>query len=186
VSLIEDTPQLFPVTRSEVVYEGAVWRVRRDVIDYPSGEITRDYVDHPGAACVVALDDDNNVVLLSQYRHPVGLRNVEIPAGLLDIPGEDPLVCAKRELAEEAGLKATRWEHLMTLNVSPGGSNEIIHIYLAEGLSDAESDFVKTGEEVDMSVHRVPLVDAIEACFAGRITNNIAVTALLAAHAKRP
>jgi len=186
VSSLEDLPQSHPVTRSEVVYEGAVWRVRRDVIDYPSGEITRDYVDHPGAACVVALDDDNNVVLLSQYRHPVGLRNVEIPAGLLDIPGEDPLVCAKRELAEEAGLQAARWEHVMTLNVSPGGSNEIMYIYLATGLSTAASDFVKTGEEVDMSVHRVPLEDAVEACLAGRITNNIAVTALLAAHATRP
>jgi 8-oxo-dGDP phosphatase len=186
VSRIEDTPQTHPVTHSEVVYEGAVWRVKRDVIDYPSGVITRDYVDHPGAACVVAIDSDNNVVLLGQYRHPVGLRNVEIPAGLLDIPGEDPLVCAKRELAEEAGLEATDWGHLMTLNVSPGGSNEIIHIYLAEGLSDATTNFVKTGEEVDMSVHRVPLTDAVEACFAGRITNNIAVTALLAAHATRP
>jgi 8-oxo-dGDP phosphatase len=184
--VIEDTPQSHPVTRSEVVYEGAVWRVRRDVIDYPSGEITRDYVDHPGAACVIALDEERNVVLLSQYRHPVGLRNVEIPAGLLDIPGEDPLVCAKRELAEEAGLEATDWAHLMTLNVSPGGSNEIIHIYLAEGLSDVASDFVKTGEEVDMTVHRVPLSEAVEACFEGRITNNIAVTALLATHAKRP
>lgn len=183
--MINDTPQSFPVTRSDVVYEGAVWRVRRDVIDYPSGVITRDYVDHPGAACVVALDHEGNVVLLCQYRHPVGLRNVEIPAGLLDIPGEDPLVCAKRELAEEAGLEATQWEHLMTLNVSPGGSNEIIHIYLAEGLSEVVSDFIKTGEEVDMSVHRVPLSDAIDACFAGQITNNIAVTALLAAHAKR-
>ena len=183
--MIDDTPQQHPVTRSEVVFEGAVWRVKRDVIDYPSGEITRDYVDHPGAACVVALDNEANVVLLSQYRHPVGLRNVEIPAGLLDIPGEDPLVCAKRELAEEAGLEATQWEHLMTLNVSPGGSNEIIHIYLAEGLSDVASDFIKTGEEVDMSVHRAPLSNAVEACFAGRITNNIAVTALLAAHAKR-
>jgi 8-oxo-dGTP pyrophosphatase MutT (NUDIX family) len=186
VSLPEDTPQSHPVTATEVVYEGAVWRVKRDVIDYPSGEITRDYVDHPGAACVIALDSDKNVVLLSQYRHPVGLRNIEIPAGLLDIPGEDPLVCAKRELAEEAGLEATHWEHLMTLNVSPGGSNEIIHIYLAEGLSEVASDFVKTGEEVDMTVHRHPLSEAIEACFAGRITNNIAVTALLAAHAKRP
>ena len=184
--MIDDTPQSFPITRSDVVYEGAVWRIKRDVIDYPSGDITRDYVDHPGAACVVAIDNDDNVVLLHQYRHAVGLRNVEIPAGLLDIPGEDPLVCAKRELAEEAGLEATDWTHLMTLNVSPGGSNEIIHIYLAQGLSEVQSDFVKTGEEVDMTVHRVPLQDAIDACFAGSITNNIAVTALLAAHATRP
>ncbi len=173
------------MTHSEVVFEGAVWRVKREVIAYPSGEITRDFVDHPGAACVVAIDEANNVVLLSQYRHPVGLRNVEIPAGLLDVPGEDPLVCAQRELAEEAGLEATDWEHLMTLNVSPGGSNEVIHIYLAEGLSEVTSDFIKTGEEVDMTIHRVPLAQAIDACFAGRITNNIAVTALFAAHAKR-
>ena len=186
MSGIKDTPQSFPVTDSRVVFDGAVWRVKREVIDYPSGEITRDFVDHPGAACVVALDDTDNVVLLSQYRHPVGLRNVEIPAGLLDIPGEDPLVCAQRELAEEAGLEADTWSHLLTLNVSPGGSNETIHIYLATGLSEATTDFVKTGEEVDMTVHRIPLTNAVDACFAGEITNQIAVTALLAAHATRP
>lgn len=185
MSLIEDTPQSYPVTDSAVVYEGAVWQVKREVIDYPTGVIVRDFVDHPGAACVVALDDNDNVVLLCQYRHPVARRNVEIPAGLLDVPGEDPLVCAKRELAEEAGFEAASWSHLMTLNVSPGGSNEVIHMYLAEGLTEVVSDFVKTGEEEDMSVHLVPLTEAVSACLAGKISNNIAVTALLAAYAKR-
>jgi ADP-ribose pyrophosphatase len=170
------------VTESAVVYRGAVWDVKRDVVDYPGGQITRDYVDHPGAACVVALDDDDQVVLLRQYRHPVGAKNIEIPAGLLDIPGEDPLECAKRELAEEAGLQADTWAHLMSLNVSPGGSNEVIHMYLARELSVVESDFVKTGEEADMTMHRLPLSEAVAACLAGDITNQIAVTALLAAH----
>jgi ADP-ribose pyrophosphatase len=133
----------------------------------------------------VAIDDDDTVVLLQQYRHPVGLRNVEIPAGLLDVPGEDPLVCAQRELAEEAGLEAGSWRRLMVLNVSPGGSNETIHIFLAGDLRSVDSDFVKTGEEADMSVHRVLFADAVEACLSGRISNNIAVTALLAAHVHR-
>ncbi len=165
-----------------MVYRGAVWDVKRDVVDYPGGQITRDYVDHPGAACVVALDEDDQVVLLRQYRHPVGAKNIEIPAGLLDIPGEDPLECAKRELAEEAGLQADTWSHLMSLNVSPGGSNEVIHMYLARDLSAVESDFVKTGEEADMTIHRLPLSEAVAACLSGGITNQIAVTALLAAH----
>lgn len=184
-NLVADVPTSHPVTATEVVYRGAVWEVKRDVIDYPGGEISRDYVDHPGAACVIALDEADNVVLLQQYRHPVRLRNVEIPAGLLDIPGEDPLVCAKRELAEEAGLGASTWHRLMTLNVSPGGSNEVIHIFLATGLTDAVTEFVKTGEEADMVVMRYPLADAVARCFTGDITNQIAVTALLAAHAHR-
>ena len=182
-ALPADTPETHPVTDSEVVYTGAVWDVRREVIDYPAGTITRDFVDHPGAACVVAVDANDNVVLLRQYRHPVRSRNIEIPAGLLDIPGEDPLECAKRELGEEAQLAATDWTHLMTLNVSPGGSNEVIHIYLARGLSDVVTSFEKTGEEVDMEVLRVPLADAVKASLTGLISNQIAVTALLAADA---
>jgi 8-oxo-dGDP phosphatase len=182
-ALPADTPETHPVTETEVVYSGAVWDVRREVIDYPAGTITRDFVDHPGAACVVALDDADQVILLRQYRHPVRSRNIEIPAGLLDVPGEDPLECAKRELGEEAQLAATDWTHLMTLNVSPGGSNEVIHIYLARGLTDVASSFEKTGEEADMEVLRVPLADAVEASLAGLISNQIAVTALLAANA---
>ena len=182
-SLPGDSPQSFPVIASETVYRGAVWDVLRETVDYPGGALTRDFVDHPGAACVVALDEDNRVVLLSQYRHPIRTRNIEIPAGLLDIAGEDPLECARRELVEEAGLSARSWEHLMSLHVSPGGSNEVIHVYLARGLEAVESDFVKTGEEADMTLHRVGLDDAITACFEGRITNHIAVTALFAAHA---
>jgi len=182
---LTDLPETIRVTSSEVVYQGAVWDVRRDTIDYPGGSLSRDYVDHPGASCVVAIDTDDNVVLLQQYRHPVRSRNVEIPAGLLDIPGEDPLVCAKRELAEEAGLTATDWSHVMTLNVSPGGSNEVIHIFVAEGLSPVDSDFVKTGEEADMVVFRRPLAEVVQACFDGSIANQIAVTAILAAHVQR-
>jgi 8-oxo-dGTP pyrophosphatase MutT (NUDIX family) len=182
---LSDTPESYPVTSTDIVFHGAVWNVRQDVIDYPGGSLSRHFVDHPGAACVVAIDESDNVVLLRQYRHPVGLRNIEIPAGLLDIPGEDPLVCAKRELAEEAGLAAHSWTKLMTLNVSPGGSNEIIHIFLAEDLTEVPTDFVKTGEEADMTIHRAPLSWAVDACFEGLISNQIAVTALLAAHVSR-
>lgn len=182
---LSDIPQSYPLTTTETVFRGAVWDVRQDTVDYPGGQLSRHYVDHPGAACVVAIDDDDNVVLLQQYRHPVRLRNVEIPAGLLDIPGEEPLVCAQRELAEEAGLAAGQWTRLMTLNVSPGGSNEVIHIFLAENLTPVTTDFVRSGEEADMTIHRVPLTWAVDACFLGHISNQIAVTALLAAHVFR-
>lgn len=178
----KDTPLHHPVTSSQVVFRGAVWDVREDVIDYPGGGFSRHYVDHPGASCVVALDDGGNVVLLEQYRHPVRSRNVEIPAGLLDSPGEDPLECAKRELIEEAGFTARTWEHMVTLNVSPGGSNEVIHMYLARGLTPVSTDFVKTHEEADMEVLLVPLEEAVAAIRRGDISNQIAVTALLMAH----
>lgn len=167
-----------------MVFRGAVWDVREDVIDYPGGSFARHYVDHPGASCVVALDGDRNVVLLQQYRHPIRLRNIEIPAGLLDTPGEDPLECAKRELAEEAGYAAASWHHMATLNVSPGGSNEVIHMFLAEDLTPVVTDFVKTHEEADMEVILSPLSEAVAACLRGDITNQIAVTALLMAHAR--
>lgn len=169
------------VIQHETVYQGAVWDVVRDVFHYGKGTLQRDYVNHPGASAVVAVDENNQVVLLKQYRHPVRSRNWEIPAGLLDQPGEDPLECAIRELAEEANLAASSMTHLGTFNVSPGGSNEVIHIYLARGLSEVEHDFEKTGEEEDLEVHRVPLIEAVGAVIAGQVKNQIAAMGLLLA-----
>ena len=101
---------------------------------YGDGEIVRQYVDHPGAAAIVALDDDDRVLLIQQYRHPIRHRDWEIPAGLLDIAGESPLETAQRELEEEADLVAADWEPLVSVFTTPGGNDEVVHLFLARGL----------------------------------------------------
>ena len=183
MSTLGDADETLEVHARETVFTGAVWNVVNERFDYQGTELSRHFVDHPGASAIVALDDDDQVVLLRQYRHPVRSRNWELPAGLLDVPGEAPAETAHRELEEEASLQAGRMEHMVTLNVSPGGSNEVIHIYLARDLQEVDSDYVRTGEEADMEVHRVPLADAVQACLEGTIANQIAVTGLLIAHA---
>lgn len=182
---LADSPESPVVSRHDVVYDGAIWNVVRDTFDYGDTRLVRDYVDHPGASAVVALDDDNQVLLLRQYRHPVRSRNWELPAGLLDMPGEDPVEAAHRELAEEANYRAETMDHLMTLNVTPGGSNEVIHIYLARGLHPIDHDYERTGEEADLEVAWWPLEEAIEAVLDGRISNQISVTGLLATHVRQ-
>lgn len=181
----EDEPLSIPIQSSETVYEGAIWNVVRDRFTYNDEVLSRDYVDHTGAVAIVALNDADEVMMIRQYRHSIRTVNWEIPAGLLDIPGEDPLVCAQRELAEEADLEADHWEFLTTLNTTPGGSNEFIHIYLATGLHTVEHDYVRQGEEADLEMRFVPLADAVEAAVTGKIRNQIAVTALLAAYVHR-
>lgn len=182
---LRDIPEHPEVTRHELVYDGAIWNIVRDTFPYGHGELRRDYVDHPGASAVVAIDDQDQVLLVRQYRHPVRSRNWELPAGLLDQPGEDPVEAARRELAEEANYQAESMEHMVTLNVTPGGSNEVIHLYLARGLSPLEHDFERTGEEADLEVQFWPLQSAVEAALSGAIRNQISVTGLLVAHALR-
>jgi 8-oxo-dGDP phosphatase len=181
----EDEPREIPVTSRETVYHGAVWDVVRETFDYNGMELSRDFVDHTGAVGVVALNDQNEVMMIRQYRHAIRTTNWEIPAGLLDIPGEDPVECGKRELAEEADLEAEHWEYLMTLNTTPGGSNELIHIYLATGLRPATHDYLREGEEADLEKRFVPLADVVTGILQGSIRNQIAVTALLAAYVAR-
>lgn len=182
---LRDTPEQPTITARETVYDGAIWDVVRETFDYGEGALTRDFVDHPGASAVVALNDEDEVLMLRQYRHPVRSRNWELPAGLLDMPGEDPAEAAHRELAEEASYHADSMEHMVTLNVTPGGSNELIHIFLATGLHEISHDYVRTGEEADLEVHFFPLRDAVDAALDGKIANQISVTGLLAAHAIR-
>jgi len=177
-----DTPEDPTVSLRETVYTGAVWDVVRETFDYGEGTLTRDFVNHTGASAVVALNENDEVLLLRQYRHPVRSRNWELPAGLLDQPGEDPRECAIRELAEEANYQADSWTHMATLNVSPGGSNELIHIFLARGLSPIDHDYVRTGEEADLEVKFWPLSEAVQATLHGQIRNQISVTGLLFAH----
>jgi ADP-ribose pyrophosphatase len=179
-----DRPHAFRVLSSEPVYEGRVISLRRDTVAMPGGgDSIREVVRHPGAVAVVALDDDENVVLLRQYRHPVGRHLWELPAGLRDADGEPALETAKRELAEEVQLSAERWSLLLSVNNSPGFSDELVHVFLAEGLAvaDRPDGFVVEHEEADMTVVRVPLADAVQRVFDGDIRNSSAVAGILAA-----
>jgi 8-oxo-dGTP pyrophosphatase MutT (NUDIX family) len=182
---LEDTLADVEIRSSELVFDGMVWGVRRDVFDYNGEDITREYLDHTGAVAVFALDDDGRVLLIKQYRHPVGMREWEIPAGLLDIVDEDPLVAAKRELAEEADIQATDWAVLSEFYTSPGGSDEAIRIYLARGLSAAHEVFDRTDEEADMELRWVLLDDLVDAVLARKLQNPSLVIATLAAFAGR-
>ncbi|MGY1753241.1 NUDIX domain-containing protein [Blastococcus sp. SYSU D01042] len=169
---------------SETVFEGHVVSLRRDTVAMPGGgDSVREVVTHPGAVAVVALDDDGRVVLLRQYRHPVGQYLWELPAGLRDADGEPPLETAKRELAEEVQLAAERWSLLTTTYSTPGFCDELVLVYLAEGLTDAPrpDGFTVEHEELDMTVERVPLADAVQRVFDGGIRNASAVIGLLAA-----
>jgi 8-oxo-dGDP phosphatase len=174
----------YRVVSSEPVYEGRVISLRKDTVAMPGGgDSVREVVTHPGAVAVVALDDDDNVVLLSQYRHPVGKHLWELPAGLRDADGEPPLETAKRELAEEALLAAERWSLLTTTYSTPGFCDEAVLVYLAEELSDVElpEGFTVEHEEADMTLERVPLADAVQRIFDGDIRNALAVIGLFAA-----
>jgi ADP-ribose pyrophosphatase len=186
VSELRDQDVELEVLSSDLVYEGAVWNVRSDTVRYGDGEMTRQYVDHPGAAAVVAIDDERRVVLIQQYRHPITQRDWEIPAGLLDVAGEPPLETAKRELSEEVDLAAEHWQHLVSMRTTPGGSNEVVHIFLARGLSAVENDFEREHEESDMLVQRIELSEVVDAVLDGRVRNGIlAVGALAAAEVLR-
>ncbi len=174
------------VVSTDLVYEGAVWNVRSDTVRYGDGQMTRQYVEHPGAAAVVALDDEERVVLIQQYRHPIKERDWEIPGGLLDVAGEPPLDTAKRELTEEVDLVAERWQHLVSMHTTPGGNDEVVHLFLARGLSDVASDYEREHEESDMRVERLPLAEVVDGVLAGRLRNGIlAVGALAAAEVLR-
>lgn len=174
----------YRVLVSEDVYDGRVISLRRDTVAMPGGgDSVREVVSHPGAVAVVAVDDDGRVVLLRQYRHPVGRYLWELPAGLRDADGEPPLETAKRELAEEVQLAAERWSLLTTTYSTPGFCDELVLVYLAEGLRDvARPDgFTVEHEELDMTIERVPLADAVQRVFDGDIRNSAAVIGLLAA-----
>ena len=182
---LADTPFTPEILASDVAWHGRVWDVRDERFRYLDGELSRHFLDHPGAVAVLALDDEERICLIQQYRHPVRLREWELPAGLMDVDGEPALVGAKRELAEEVDLTAAEWHLLADFMNSPGGSNEAIRVYLARGLAPTPTPFERTGEEADMVVRWVPLDEAVEAVRAGRVQNAIAVVAILAAWFER-
>lgn len=182
--MADAAPHDYRVLDSTTVFDGRVITLRSDTVAMPGGgDSVREVVAHPGAVAVVAVDDGGRVVLLRQYRHPVGDYLWELPAGLRDSDGEPPLETAKRELAEEVLLAAERWSLLTTTYSSPGFSDELVLLYLAEGLSDVErpEGFTVEHEELDMTIERVPLGDAVQRVFDGDIRNASAVVGVLAA-----
>lgn len=172
---------------TETKYRGRIWDVVSDTFSLTPGAkpLVRDYIAHPGAVAVVVLNEQNQVLLISQYRHPVQMVLWEIPAGLLDIEGEDYVVGAARELAEEADLIASDWLVLNDFFNSPGSSSEAIRIYLARGLSMVPEDerHERTDEEAEIQFRWVDLEEAVESVLQGRIHNPSAVVGILAASA---
>lgn len=184
MAALEDQPFSAPVVSGETAFDGAVWNVRRERFEYGDHELVREFVDHPGAVAVLAIDDQERVLLIRQYRHPVRMRELELPAGLLDVEGENPLAAAQRELAEEADLQASEWSLLTDFFTSPGSNSEAIRVFLARGLS-ATPAFERTAEEADLELHWVSLDDAVDAVLERRIGNGIACVALLAVQVHR-
>jgi ADP-ribose pyrophosphatase len=160
------------VTSTSTVFEGRVWNVASDDIDLgEAGHVTRDYVVHPGAVAIIALNEEGEIYLVHQYRHPVRSELWEPPAGLLDVPGEPLQAAAARELYEEADLRAATWHTLADFYTSPGGSSEAIRIFLARDISvvPVPERHVREDEEADMSGRWVALDEVLAAIARGDV-----------------
>jgi 8-oxo-dGDP phosphatase len=185
----DPAPGPWPVTESAVLARGAIARLREDMVRMPDGEVVgRDVVEHPGAVGVLALDTEERVLMIRQYRHPVGRLLWEIPAGLRDVAGEPLRATAERELLEEAGCRAAEWCVLTDSYPSPGISTERIRIFLARRLAmvpEAGRSFVPEHEEAHLEVAWVPLEAAVARVLAGDLHNGVTVLGILAAYAAR-
>lgn len=181
---LRDRLERRPVLSSVLSFGGRVWDVRSERVDLgEGGVVTRDFVDHTGAVAVLALDAADRVVLVQQYRHPVGAFEWELPAGLLDVDGEPAQVSAARELHEEADLVAGEWHLLLDHYTSPGGSTEALRVFLARDLAAVPEDeqHSREGEELGMPVRRVPLDELVEAVLAGDVHNVTLMVSVLTA-----
>ncbi|GAA2150179.1 NUDIX hydrolase [Nocardioides koreensis] len=187
---LTDEPEAWPVASSTDLHrDDWVVALRSDRIQRPGHleeePFRRLVLEHPGAVVILAVDDRERVLCMRQYRHAVERRLVELPAGLCDVDGEDPLEVARRELLEEAELEAGEWTHLTSTYSSPGLSNELMHFYLARDLRPADrGDFVPEHEEADMETFWVPYADLVTAVLDGRIGDAPVVVAVLLAQAR--
>jgi 8-oxo-dGDP phosphatase len=174
---------VFETVSSETLYTGKIFALRRDCVRMPGDRTAeRELIENYGAVGVVAMDEDNNIAMVYQYRHALGRRLWELPAGLLDAAGESPHLGAARELEEEVGLQASTWQVLVDLDTAPGFSDESVRVYLATGLSDVGRPEAHD-EEADMTMRWYPLEEAARRVLAGEIVNSIAVAGILAVHA---
>jgi 8-oxo-dGDP phosphatase len=164
-------------------FRGPVFTVYTDEVLMPGGRYAnRDYMAHIGAVGAIALDDDDRVVLVQQYRHPIGARLWELPAGLIDVAGENLVDAAARELAEEADLVAEHWQLLVDVHPTPGSSNEVIRLFLARGLSPVPEGLrhERVGEEAELVTVRMDLDEAVAMALRGEITNAACMVGVLA------
>ncbi|MCS0602089.1 NUDIX hydrolase [Streptomyces sp. LP11] len=184
---IKDTAEEWEIRASATPFTGNKTSVRTDDVVMPDGSVARrDYQVHPGSVAVLALDEEDRVLLINQYRHPVRHKLWEIPAGLLDVPGENPLHAAQRELYEEAHVKAEDWRVLTDVYTTPGGCDEAVRIFLARDLSEAEGErFAAEHEETDMQHARVPVDELVRRVLAGDVHNNCLVVGVLSLVAAR-
>ncbi|MDQ0937837.1 NUDIX domain-containing protein [Streptomyces turgidiscabies] len=186
MTIIKDAPEEWEIRATGTPFVGNKTSVRTDEVLMPDGSVVgRDYQVHPGSVGIVALDDEGRVLLIRQYRHPVRQRLWEIPAGLLDVPGENPLAAAQRELYEEAHVKAEDWRVLADVYPTAGGCDEAVRIFLARNLSEAEGErFEVEDEEADMEHARVPVDELVRGVLAGEVHSNclaVGVLSLVAA-----
>lgn len=187
---LADRPEEWPVRSSSYRYDGGwVVKLREDAVQRPGHPeeepFSRLVVEHPGAAIVLAIDDLDRVLCLWQYRHAVGQRLVQLPAGLLDVDGEEPIEVARRELVEEGGYEAAEWTHLLSAYSSAGIIGETSHFFLARGLTEVgRGDFELEHEEAEMEIGWVPRAELREAVLAGRVRDAHLALALLTAEAR--
>lgn len=164
------------IVRSEYLYRGSILKLRLDQVRLPNKHIVgREIVEHRGAVAIVAIDRDGRVLLVRQYRSAAALDTLEIPAGTLE-EGEDPALCAVRELKEETGCGATQWEPMGFFYSSPGFSTEKMHLFLARGLNDGTAS---PEEDESIVVERLPFAQAIEAIDRGEIVDAKSMVGLL-------
>jgi 8-oxo-dGDP phosphatase len=187
VTDLTDEAAGWPVAGSAVLARGKIVTLRQDDVRLPDGEqVVREVVEHPGAVAIVAMDESDQVLMIRQYRHPVGSMLWELPAGLRDVPGEPPLETARRELLEEAGYQAEDWHVLADYLSSPGISTEQVRVYLARNLTVVpvgQREYVRQHEEAYLTVAWMPLAEAVRAVLAGRMRNGVAMVGILSAYA---
>lgn len=187
--MLEDRKMQWPVVSREVLGQGRVSSFVNEVVETPDGaSMERQFLTHPGAVAIVPWDEESDeIALLQQYRHPVRMELVEVPAGLLDVAGEDWNDAAVRELAEEIELKAARWDVLVDMATTPGACEETIRIFLARGLERAErpEGFELEGEEAHMTWAFHPRQEVVDAVMAGRVQSPTLVAGILALETAR-
>jgi len=186
---VADQVEHWPVVERKELVRSILVAVRTDTVRTPDNDLAeRDVVLHPGAVAVLALDATGRILMIRQYRHPVGRLLWEIPAGLRDVAGEDPWATAQRELVEEAAYRARDWKILADYYSSPGFTDERLRIFLArdtEPVPEAERHFVPRDEEAHLLHAWVPLDEAVRKVFAGELHNGPAALAIMAGYAAR-
>ena len=186
---ISDEAGSWPVRSSRVLAKGRIVTVRSDTVELPDGQLVdREVVEHPGAVAVLALDEQDRVLMIRQYRHPAGATLWEIPAGLRDVAGEPLLETAQRELLEEAGYRAGTWHVLADYLSSPGITTERLRVFLATDLTmvpAGQREYVRQDEEAYLTVAWVPLAEAVQRTLSGDLHNGVAIVGILSAYVAR-